>query len=43
MIQLEYGDESATFSYMVEINQEVTANSPILSLLLEGRLGMNVS
>ena len=43
MVQHEYDDESVTFSYMAEVNQEVAAILPILPLLLEGRLGMNVS
>ena len=40
MVQQQYDNESVTFSYMVEVSQEVTAILPILSLLLEGRLGM---
>ena len=36
-----YDDESVTFSYMMEVGQEVAVILPILLLLLEGRLGMN--
>ena len=43
MVQQEYDDEPVTFSYMAEVSQEVAAILPILPLLLEGRLGMNVS
>ena len=43
MAQQEYDDEPVTFSYMAKVNQEVAAILSILSLLLEGRLGMNVS
>ena len=43
MVQQNYDDEPVTFSYMTEVNQEVAAILPILSLLLEGQLGMNVS
>ena len=43
MVQQEYDDEPVTLSYMAEVNQEVATILPILLLLLEGRLGMNVS
>ena len=43
MVQQKYDDESVTFSYLEEVNQEVAVILPILILLLEGRLGMNVS
>ena len=43
MVQQQYDNEPVTFSYMVEISQEVAAILPILPLLLEGRLEMNVS
>ena len=43
VIQQEYDDETVTFLYITEVNQEVLAILPILPLLLEGRLGMNVS
>ena len=43
MIQQTYDDEPVTFSYMAESSQEVASILPILPLLLEGRLGMNVS
>ena len=43
MVHHEYDDEPINFSYMVEANQEVAAILPILPLLLEERLGMNVS
>ena len=40
MVQQQYDNEPVTFSYMVDVSQEVTAILPILLLLLEGRLGM---
>ena len=43
MVQQTYDDEPVTFSYMAESSQEVASILPILPLLLEGRLGMNVS
>ena len=43
MVQQEYYDEPVNFSYMAEVNQEVATILPILPLLLEERLGMNVS
>ena len=38
MVNEQYDDEPVTFSYMVEISQEVAVILPILLLLLEGRL-----
>ena len=43
MVKEQYDDEPVTFSYMVEISQEVAVILPILLLLLEGRLWMTVS
>ena len=43
MVQQQYDDELVMFSYMAEVSQEVAAILPILQLLLEERLGMNVS
>ena len=43
MVQQFYDDEPTTFSYMTEFSQEVTAILPMLPLLLEGRLGMNIN
>ena len=43
MVQQEYDNEPVIFSYMAEVNQEVAAILPILPVILEGRLGMNVS
>ena len=43
MVQQEYDNEPVTFSYMAEVNQEVTTLLHILPLLHEGRLGVNVS
>ena len=43
MVQQQYDDEHITFSYMVEVSQEVTAILSIFHLLLECRLGMKVS
>ena len=43
MVQQRYDDEPVTFSYMVESSQEVASILPILPLILEGRLGMNVA
>ena len=34
MVQHEYDDAPVTFSYMIEVNQEVAAILPILPLLL---------
>ena len=42
MVQQQYDDELVTFSYMVEVSQEVVAILAILPLLLEGRLVMTV-
>ena len=42
MVHQYYNDVLVTFSYMAEIDQEMAAILPILPLLLEGRLGMNV-
>ena len=43
MVQQTYDNEPVTFSYMVELIQGVASILPILPLLLEGRLGMNVA
>ena len=43
MVQQQYNDEPVTFSYIIEVSQEVAAILPILPLLLKGRLGMKVS
>ena len=43
MVHQLYNDEPVAFSYMVEVSQEVIAIIFILTLLLEGRLGMNVN
>ena len=42
MVQQLYDDELVTFSYMVEVSQEVATILPILLLLLEGTLEMNI-
>ena len=43
MVQQQYDDVPVTFSYMVEVRQEVAAILPILPLLLKGRLCMKVA
>ena len=43
MVQQCYDDEPTTFSYMAELSQEVAAILPMLPLLLEGRLRMNIN
>ena len=43
MVQQQYNDEPVTFSYIIEVSQEVVAILPILPLLPEGRLGMKVA
>ena len=43
MIQHDYDDELVILLHMVEVSLEVAAISPILLLVLEGRLGINVS
>ena len=43
MVQQCYDDEPTTFSYMAEFSQEVAAILPMLPLLLEGRLRMNIN
>ena len=39
-IRQQYDDEPVTFSYMVEVSQDIAAILPTLPLLLEGRLVM---
>ena len=43
MVQQTYDDEPVLFSCMEKSSQEVASILPILSLLLEGWLGMNVA